>query len=105
MIQSRKKISAELAEIGDVERLIAKIATGRATPRDMVAMKHILRRIPALKTILHEETTPPFSEINSALQPIDSVADAIEHAIVDAPPMNFADGGIIRRGYNANWTS
>ncbi len=97
---TRKKISAELAEIGDLERLIAKIATGRATPRDMVAMKHILRRIPVLKTILHEETTPPFSEINSALQPIDSVADAIEQAIFDAPPMNFADGGVIRRGYN-----
>jgi DNA mismatch repair protein MutS len=97
----RKKLSVELAEIGDVERLIAKIATGRATPRDMVAMKHILLRIPALKTILHEVTTPPFPEINSALQSIDSVAEAIGHAIVDAPPMNFDDGGVIRRGYNA----
>ena len=98
---TRKKISVELAEIGDVERLIAKIATGRATPRDMVAMKHILRRIPALKTILNDITTSPCSEINSSLQPLDSAADAIEHAIVDAPPMNFADGGVIRHGYNA----
>jgi len=98
---ARKKISAELAEIGDVERLIAKIATGRATPRDMVAMKYILRRIPALKTILNDIPTPPCSEINSALLPIEPVADAIERAIVDAPPINFADGGVIRRGYNA----
>ncbi|MGA7161249.1 MAG: DNA mismatch repair protein MutS [Bacteroidota bacterium] len=97
----RKKISTELAEIGDVERLIAKIATGRATPRDMIAMKHILRRIPVLKTILDKAATPPLSEINAALQPVDSVADAIEHAIVDSPPLNLADGGVIRRGYNA----
>ena len=98
---TRKKISAELAEIGDVERLIAKIATGRANPRDMIAMKHILRRIPVMKTILHDTTAPPFSEINSALQAVDSVADAIEHAIADSPPMNLADGGVIRPGYNA----
>ena len=97
----QKKLSVELAEIGDLERLIAKIATGRATPRDMVAMKHILRRIPILKTILQEQTTTPLSEINSSFQPIDSVADAIDRAITDSPPMNFADGGVIRRGYNA----
>jgi len=97
----RKKISAELAEIGDLERLIAKIATGRATPRDMAAMKQNLRRIPVLKTILGSITAIPCSEINSALEPLNAVADAIERAIVDAPPPNFADAGVIRRGYSA----
>ncbi len=98
---SRNNASAQLAEIGDLERLIAKIATGRATPRDMIAMKQILRRIPALKNILSGVSAIPFSDIDAALQPVNAVADAIERAIVDAPPMSFAEGGVIRRGYNA----
>ncbi|HTY09607.1 MAG TPA: DNA mismatch repair protein MutS [Bacteroidota bacterium] len=97
---TRKNLSAELAEIGDVERLIAKIATGRATPRDMVAMKQILRRIPVLKKILADITAPTVAGINAALQTLDPVADTIERAIADNPPMSLADGGVIRRGYN-----
>ena len=97
----RKKLAAELAEIGDVERLIAKIATGRANPRDMIGMKFILRKIPILKTILGELKTTSIAEINSCLQQLDSLADDIERAIADAPPLSIADGGVIRRGFNA----
>ncbi len=96
----RKNLTSELAEIGDVERLIAKIATGRANPRDMVGMKFILKRIPTLKTILSEAKTPPLTDINSNLHPIDSLVDAIERAIAENPPLSFVDGGVIRRGYS-----
>jgi DNA mismatch repair protein MutS len=96
----RKNLAAELAEIGDVERLIAKIATGRANPRDMVGMKFILQRIPTLKAILNEANTPQFSDINSNLHPIDLLVDAIERAIAENPPLSFVDGGVIRRGYS-----
>lgn len=98
----RKKLAAELAEIGDVERLIAKIATGRANPRDMVGMKFILRKIPILKTILGELQTPTIAEINSGLELLDSLADVIERTIADAPPLSIADGGVIRRGFNTD---
>lgn len=103
----RKKMQAELAEIGDIERLIAKIATGRATPRDVTAMKFILRRIPPIKEILSEIKKMGFlsgveaiSSLNAELQPLDFLADEIEKAIADNPPATLADGGVIRRGYN-----
>ncbi len=102
----RKKLQDELAEIGDIERLIAKIATGRATPRDVTAMKFILRRIPSVKKILSEtiqndtEALTTLADINTELRPLDFLADEIEKAIADNPPATLADGGVIRRGYN-----
>ncbi|MDE3056412.1 MAG: DNA mismatch repair protein MutS [Bacteroidota bacterium] len=111
----RKKLQDELAEIGDIERLIAKIATGRAMPRDVTAMKFILRRIPSLKNILSEgrsqtgfgnearkaESISALADIDTALQPLDFLADEIEKAIADNPPATLVEGGVIRRGYNA----
>ncbi|HTR81913.1 MAG TPA: DNA mismatch repair protein MutS [Bacteroidota bacterium] len=97
----RREIIAQLSEIGDVERLIAKIATGRANPRDMIGMKQILQRLPALKSAVAELNAPAFAEINAGLQPLAPLIDAIAKAIADNPPLNFADGGVIRRGYNA----
>ncbi|HTX19685.1 MAG TPA: DNA mismatch repair protein MutS [Bacteroidota bacterium] len=96
----RKKLCAELAEIGDVERLIARIATARATPRDMVGMKQILQRIPPLKAIIASIPEEPIPAINAEIFPLDEVAKAIDRAIADAPPLNIADGGVIRQGYN-----
>ncbi len=111
-LSTRKKLQDELAEIGDIERLIAKIATARATPRDVTAMKFILKRIPSVKNILSEtkklvstsvmETNlTTLADLNAELQPLDFLADEIEKAIADNPPATLADGGVIRRGYNA----
>jgi len=97
----RKKLETELLEIGDIERLIAKIATGRANPRDMLGMKQILRKLPTLKSIVNEFKKPPLADIHANLEPIDKLADAIERAIADNPPLSLADGGVIRQGYNA----
>jgi DNA mismatch repair protein MutS len=103
---TRKKLQDEFAEIGDIERLIAKIATARATPRDVTAMKFILRRIPFVKKILretsHNSNDPStLASLDSQLKPLDFLADEIEKAIADNPPATLADGGVIRRGYNA----
>ena len=97
----RKKLETELLEIGDIERLIAKIATGRANPRDMLGMKQILRKLPALKNIIGGFSRPPLSDIHANIEPIDPLAEAIDRAIADNPPLSLADGGVIRQGYNA----
>ncbi len=106
---TRTDLAAELSAIGDMERLIAKIATGRANPREMLALKSILQRLPAVKAIigacLDRFGTAGFyatlSEIDSQLAPIDELVSAIEAAIADDPPAKLDDGGVIRTGYNA----
>ncbi|MBP6671863.1 MAG: DNA mismatch repair protein MutS [Bacteroidetes bacterium] len=125
----RADLVNELSEIGDMERLIARIATSRANPREMLALKRILQSIPKLKAILStvpkgqaknlkadelrsDSSVVPTSsglpqndstlyEINSKLQPLEELTDAITCAIADDPPMKFEDGGVIREGFNA----
>lgn len=100
----RTTLQTKLADIGDMERLIARIATGRANPREMLALKRILQSIPRLKQDLTNlNDLPSFTtlhEINSNLQPLDELTEAITRAISDDPPMKFEEGGVIREGFN-----
>jgi DNA mismatch repair protein MutS len=110
----RADLQAELSEIGDMERLIARIATSRANPREMLALKRILQGIPKLKVILSDPSTrsskndslaqgdSALKEINSKLHLLEELTDAITKAIADDPPMKFEDGGVIRTGFNAD---
>lgn len=126
----RALLQNELSEIGDMERLIARIATSRANPREMLALKRILQSIPKLKEILSDlslrgvpiesgrrsnllntnggslqqktlrDDISTLDEINSHIQPLEELADAITRAVNDDPPVKLEDGGIIRNGFN-----
>ncbi len=96
----RKRAGEELTNIGDLERLIAKIATGRANPREMIALKIILSKIPKFKSILQPCTTRQLASLREGLKPLDSLVEQIARAIVDDPPLNLADGGVIRKEYS-----
>jgi DNA mismatch repair protein MutS len=101
----RLELAAVLAEIGDVERLIAKIATGRANPRDMLGMRSILLQIPILKEQLKKitggDTKHSLAGIMDGLVELKEIADKIGSAIADNPPLSLVDGGVIRKGYDA----
>ncbi len=96
----RKKLREILLNIGDLERLIAKIATGRANPREMIGLKVILSYIPHLKFHLEACTSRELSSLRDNLEPLQQLVQEISDAIVEDPPLNLADGGVIRRGYN-----
>jgi len=61
----RANLQAELFEIGDMERLIARIATGRANPREMLALKRILQSIPKLKVTLNSSSSRSQAQLGS----------------------------------------
>jgi len=96
----RRALRDELREIGDMERLAAKVATGRASPRDLVHLKLSLKQIPALKATLQEEETPALADVSEALTLCRSVVTLIQDALVDDPPAAISDGGLIREGYD-----
>ncbi len=98
--QVRNKVKETLANIGDLERLIAKIATGRANPREVIALKSILSQIPNLKSTLQPCVSREVSSLRDSLEPLPSLVHQIASAIVDDPPLNLADGGVIRKGYS-----
>lgn len=96
----RNNLQNEFKEIGDLERLISKVCTNRANPRELVYLKNSLRKIPLVKQLLDQSTSEVIKTINSRLLDLDAVFEKVELAIVDEPPIALSDGGIIRTGFN-----
>jgi DNA mismatch repair protein MutS len=99
----RAETRKQLAGILDIERLLAKVTLGSAGPRDLLALGRSLERIPALKRL--SEPRPSGSgcleRLFDRLDELPDVASLILEAIADEPPLNIADGGTIRAGFNA----
>ncbi len=96
----RKNLQNEFKEIGDLERLISKICTNRANPRELVHLKNSIRKIPILKQLLDQSNSEVIGIINSKLFDLEEVFEKVELAITDEPPISLSDGGIIRSGFN-----
>ncbi len=97
----RKNLQEELKEIADLERLISRISTLRATPRELVSLKLSLRKIPLLKQLLDQVEDENLKKINLELDELQETTELIEKSISDFPPLSIADGDIIRSGYNS----
>ncbi len=93
---------AELREtisgIRDLERITAKLNVNSANPRDLAALATGLQMIPGVKAILAAYDLPLLIRINDDLVAMDDLAAQIENTLVDDPPANVSDGGVIRTG-------
>ncbi|RMD51046.1 MAG: DNA mismatch repair protein MutS, partial [Ignavibacteria bacterium] len=96
----RKNLQNELREIGDLERLISRVCTSRANPRELVFLKTSLQKIPLLKQLLDQSGNETIKIISEKLDPLEDLCSKIEMAITDNPPSAITEGGIIRTGYN-----
>ena len=96
----RDDLREELSQVGDLERLAGKIATGRATPRDITSVRLTLRQIPAIKSLLADAEVAALCTIEQTLTLCRSAVERIEAALVDEPPAKISEGGLIRDGYN-----
>ena len=97
----RRAVRGELRHVGDLERLCGKVCTGRATPRDLVALGATLRRVPPVQALLDGQPGL-LGRLHGKLAPCDDTAGAIAAALVDEPPAQLAAGGTIRPGYDAD---
>ena len=96
----RADLRDELNQMGDLERLAGKVATGRAAPGDLIAVKHTLRRLPRILELLEEAGSAALDAIEDDLSPCPDIVDQIQSALVDDPPAKISEGGLIRDGYS-----
>ena len=96
----RAQVRNELADVLDIERLLAKVTIGSAGPRELLALGKSLEKIPALKKTIRERRAVKLCQLKEQLDELPEVRDRILTAIADTPPINIADGGAIRPGYN-----
>ncbi|MFY8273028.1 DNA mismatch repair protein MutS [Pseudoalteromonas sp. SSDWG2] len=89
-----------LRNVGDVERIVARLALGNARPRDLSRLRSALQQLPELQDIIATSPQRRMTQISDACQPIDALVSLLERAIIDNPPVLIRDGGVIAQGYN-----
>ncbi len=97
---SREAVAEALRGIRDLERLAAKVACGKAGPRDLLALGASLARIPDLAGALEAPSSALLRSAASALDPVPEASGTIRRAIAEDAPVQLADGGVINRGYS-----
>mgnify|MGYP000894370515 CR=1 FL=1 len=90
-----------LKHIADLERIAARISTGRATPRDLVAAALTLRKIPPMRRRLCQCEGELLAELAAQCDSMDDLADLLEKAIQPDPPAHLRDGGVICAGFDS----
>ncbi|MCS7220277.1 MAG: DNA mismatch repair protein MutS [Anaerolineae bacterium] len=89
----------------DVERLAGRIGFGSANARDLVALRRAIERLPAIRRHLERVEAPRLRALYDQLDELQDIARLIGEAIVDRPPILVREGGLIRRGFNADLDS
>src|SRR5262249_31268365 len=97
----RQDLRAALEEATDLQRLTARVSTGRATPRDLGAIGRTLRLLPRLKAKVTARKAALLRELESRLELCPDLREALDAALVDDPPVSAKEGGVIREGYHA----
>src|SRR5262249_31177232 len=97
----RQELRALLEEVSDLQRLTARVSTGRVSPRDLGAVARTLRLLPRLKAKVTARRAGLLRELEGRLELCQDLREALDAALVDAPPQSPREGGIIRRGYHA----
>ena len=96
----RQCIDDQLHRMGDLERIISKVAVGRVSPREVVQLKMALQAIQPIKTACLYANNDVLKRVGEQLNLCESIRDRIEREIQNDPPQLVAKGGVIRNGVN-----
>ena len=88
-----------LQQLGDMERILARVALRTARPRDLTRLRTALEQIPSIKDIL--KTSEILTALSAKIGEFESIFTLLQRAIIDTPPLLIRDGGVIAEGYNA----
>lgn len=96
----RRELKQMLHGVFDLERLIARVTTGRASPRDLRSIGRSLEQLPAIQEKLKPLTSPLLADITARFPLCPDLREQLATALVDECPMQLRDGGFIRSGYH-----
>ena len=93
------ELQPHLQQVGDMERILARVALRTARPRDLTRLRTALEQLPWINQLL--KISSKLTALSSSIGEFDELCDLLQRAIIDTPPLLIRDGGVIAKGYNA----
>ncbi|WP_086108646.1 DNA mismatch repair protein MutS [Xenorhabdus vietnamensis] len=90
-----------LRQVGDLERVLGRLALRSARPRDLARMRHAFQQLPDIHQIMTSSDSPYILALQQRVGHFEELQTLLENAVVETPPVLVRDGGVIATGYNA----
>lgn len=97
----RDQLGESLRGVRDLERILSRVHCRTANARDLVSLARSLREIPSIKSALIREGKGRLAAIGKAMETLSGIADRLEGALMEEPPVSIREGGMIRDGFDA----
>ncbi len=97
---ARDEIREYLNPVYDLERLLGKVSYKTANPRDLIAFRNSLEMLPHIKTVLQDLDCGLLQKIEQDIDGLSDIFSLIDRAIIDDPPIQVREGGMIRDGFD-----
>jgi DNA mismatch repair protein MutS len=95
------ELSQRLREIGDLERLISKVAVGKVNPKEVMHLRRTLMQIQPIKELLKEDSLVSLNKMMDQLNTCETLIQLIENTLTDEPAGQIGKGAVIRSGCNS----
>ncbi len=96
-----EQMTPVLKEIGDIERILSRVALRSARPRDMARLKQAFAALPEIQAQLENTQPVLLQQLAESAGTFPDLADLLDRAVIDNPPVVIRDGGVIATGYDA----
>ncbi len=96
--EARERIREILSNMADLERLVSRISSNMATPREILHLKNTLFRVGELREVLKDLRSQVFRDIHKNLEDLSEIAEEIDRVLTDDPPIHVKEGGLIKEG-------
>ncbi|TPD54255.1 MAG: DNA mismatch repair protein MutS [Thalassolituus maritimus] len=98
---AHEDLHQHMKQVGDIERILSRVALGSARPRDLARLRDALAVIPNIRQRLSELEAPLGADICERAPEFPQWVSRLQAAIIDNPPVVIRDGGVIAEGYDA----
>ena len=93
-------LSEWLTGTGDLQRVLSRLSTHRASPKDAALLRAVLEKLPALRKLLQERGESPLRALSDPLEPEQDLTLFLRRVLVDDPPLAAGDGRTVREGFS-----
>ncbi len=99
--QAYSELAEALHSIGDIERILARVALKSARPRDLAVLRDSLACLPNIQSQLTALSSPLLVQLSQEADTHPNIVDLLTNAIIENPPVLIRDGGVLAEGYDA----